>query len=526
MAFRAFIIIGVLFLIQSCAQVGELSGGMKDEIAPIPNQEKMNPANGSTNFLGSTITIPFLEFIKLNQPSETMIMVPPHAKPVAKLKGKVVTVSWPESLHENTTYSVYFNGTFKDITEGNDSLMQFVFSTGNFIDSLKYQVKVIDAFTNQPIGNCLVGLYEGKTDSVRPTYFVKTSTDGIAKLKNLKEGNYTVLAFVDQNKDMLLQADERLAFRKEVISVVPAMLDSNSMLNDTVPLRLYSPPLKPNLRSISFKAPSQFFVGSTYPIQFSELSVNEKLLDKNTVEFYAADSLSFIYNLGDSADVSFSTLSDVFIDTISLHLLKREKEGKLSFSHNLKDNLMLPKDTLMFSFSDMISSIDSAKFQLFNMEDTTIVPINQLVFSKNKVSVLFKKDKLKSLKLLVAPNSVKTISSIYKDSLIIPFELKSDRDFGTLKLDVSEYKEAIVVEVLFGGKVVRTLSLSDKKSILLDYLNPGDYTFRIINDANKNGKWDIGDRNRGTLPEFVYYFSEVTKVRANWDIDLKLTPKL
>jgi len=174
----------------------------------------------------------------------------------------------------------------------------------------------------------------------------------------------------------------------------------------------------------------------------------------------------------------------------------------------------------------MISSIDSAKFQLFNMEDTTIVPINQLVFSKNKVSVLFKKDKLKSLKLLVAPNSVKTISSIYKDSLIIPFELKSDRDFGTLKLDVSEYKEAIVVEVLFGGKVVRTLSLNDKKSILLNYLNPGDYTFRIINDENKNGEWDIGDRNRGTLPEMVYYFSEVTKVRANWDIDLKLTPKL
>ena len=145
--------------------------------------------------------------------------------------------------------------------------------------------------------------------------------------------------------------------------------------------------------------------------------------------------------------------------------------------------------------------------------------------SSHKVSVLFKKDKLKLLKLLVAPNSVKTTSSIYVDSLIIPFELKSDRDFGTLKLDVSEYKEAIVVEVLFGGKVVRSLSLSDKKSILLDYLNPGDYTFRIINDANKNGKWDIGDRNLGTLPEMVYYFSEVTKVRANWDIDLKLTPK-
>jgi hypothetical protein len=48
---------------------------------------------------------------------------------------------------------------------------------------------------------------------------------------------------------------------------------------------------------------------------------------------------------------------------------------------------------------------------------------------------------------------------------------------------------------------------------------------RVIIDANKNGKWDSGNYEKGILPENIYTFSEVTKVRANWEIDLKLTNK-
>jgi uncharacterized protein (DUF2141 family) len=526
MAFRTLIIVGILFLIQSCAQVGELSGGIKDEIAPIPNEAKMNPSNGSTNFRTSTITIPFLEFVKLNNPSETMVLIPPHAKPIAKVKGKVVTITWKDTLKINTTYSLYLNGTVQDITEGNDSLMQFVFSTGDFIDSFKYQVKVIDAFTNKPISNCLVGLYEGKTDSIRPTYFVKTSSDGSAILKNLKEGNYSVLAFMDTNKDLLLQADEKLAFKNDLISISPSLLDSNSMLLDTIPLRLYSPLPKPNLTSISYKAPSQFFIGSNQPIEKSELTINNELLNRNNAEFYSPDSLSFIYNLGDSSDLAFATLSDLFIDTISIHLLKIEKGKKLSYSNNLKENFLNPLDTLTFSFSDLIASVDTSKIRLINSEDSSVVAFNSISFSKNKLSILFKKDKLKSLKLAVPPNSIKTVSSVLNDSLILPFQLKTDRDFGSIKLDASDYIEAIVVEVIVVGKVIKSLPMIDKKTLLLDYLVPGEYTFRVISDVNKNGKWDVGDRASSIFPEIVYSFSEITKVRANWDVDLKLTPKL
>ena len=157
MAFRISIIF--LLLLTSCAQVTSLTGGERDRIAPQPIEKRMNPQNGATNFVGSTITIPFSEYVKLNNPIETIVMIPPNAKPKATLRKKTLTLTWEDTLQDNTTYSIYLNETVQDITESNDSLMVFVFSTGDFIDSLKYNVKIVDAFTNQPISSCFVGLY-------------------------------------------------------------------------------------------------------------------------------------------------------------------------------------------------------------------------------------------------------------------------------------------------------------------------------------------------------------------------------
>ena len=525
MAFRTLLVIGILFLIHSCAQVSSLTGGPKDTVAPKPNHDKMIPENGTTNFFGNEIKIPFNEFIKLEKPTETIIMVPPHAKPTAKIDRKTVYIHWTDTLKSNTTYSLYLNRTVKDITEGNDSLMQIVFSTGNYIDSLAYQVKVIDAFTNEPIKNCLVGLYEGKTDSIRPTYFVNTSELGIAKFNYLKEGNYTILAFQDKNKDMLLQADERMAFSPSKVELSAGKMDTNKVFADSIPLRLFSQKLKPRIRSFKYKAPGMYLVGATTSIKDAEFKVNNSLLTPKDFQLISDDSLSFFYSLGDSSTLEFIASSPTFIDTASLRLTKKEKEGKLTFVNNLIDNVLHPLDSLSFIFTDAITEINLANFHLINKLDSSTILINKVDFNKNKLTVLFDKKKIKSAELTILPFAIKTLNSTIKDSIKLKFDLKDDKDFGTVKLDASEYLDPIVVEVLSAGKVIRTLSLYETKNSLIEHLLPNDYTFRIIMDANKNGKWDSGDFEKGILPESIYTFSEITKVRANWEIDLKLTNK-
>lgn len=518
MAFRTLIVIGIFYLLHSCAQVSVLTGGEKDSTAPKPVNEKMQPLNGSTNYKGSEINIPFSEFIKLNKPAETMVMVPLHCTPVASVHKKNLHISWSETLQENTTYILYLNQTVQDFTEGNDSLMQIVFSTGNTIDSLVYEVKVIDAFTNEPIKNCLVALYEGEMDFVKPTYFVKTTITGEAKFNYLKQGKYSILAFEDLNKDLMLQQDERLAFKNDKI-----LLDSTII--DSIPLRLYKPKTKEKLNSITYKAPSSFYVGSTTPLKNAEFLVNNVKLEKANFEFITEDSLVFYHTVTDSLTIEFIVNSPTFVDTISKRLIQKDKEVKMNYTSNIIDKNLNPMDTLTLTFTDLITSVDTSFFHLINVEDTSNIAVQRILFERGDIKILFDRKKAKMVDLIILPNAVKTKTSIYTDTIKVAFQVKRNEDFGIIKLDVSDYHQAIIVEVLMNGKMVRSLPIQEPKVILLEQLLPNQYSFRVILDDNKNGRWDMGDRSAKTFPELIHTYYEGTKVRANWEVEVNLSKK-
>ena len=135
-----------------------------------------------------------------------ILLSPNNSKTKASSKGKTVTITFLDSLEENTTYQLQLNKTIKDITEGNDSLITYVFSTGQFLDSLNCKIQVIDAYSNKPVKNVNVGLFR-ENDSINPFYLRRTNTMGIANFNYLKKGEYYVKSWEeggsfssDQNK--------------------------------------------------------------------------------------------------------------------------------------------------------------------------------------------------------------------------------------------------------------------------------------------------------------------------------------
>ena len=73
-------------------------------------------------------------------------------KPVFKLKGKFLYIELKEELKPNTTYNLNFGNSIADITEGNlAGELQYVFSTGDFLDSLTWLGTVKNAFNNAHI---------------------------------------------------------------------------------------------------------------------------------------------------------------------------------------------------------------------------------------------------------------------------------------------------------------------------------------------------------------------------------------
>ena len=205
---RKYLVITLVgFILSSCAQVGVISGGEVDVSAPQPMVEKIFPKNETVHFNGNSVVIPFNEYFKLVNPLKNIQIIPPHASLTASVQRKTLQLKWKDTLEPNTTYAIYLNNAIKDLTEGNDTIIQYVFSTGAFLDSLSYSVGVVDAGTGEPINECIVGLYQPKTNKLMS---FTTPKNGMATFNYLRPGQYQVIAFVDDNGDLEAQPFEKI----------------------------------------------------------------------------------------------------------------------------------------------------------------------------------------------------------------------------------------------------------------------------------------------------------------------------
>jgi len=80
-----------------------------------------------------------------------------------------------------------------------------------------------------------------------------------------------------------------------------------------------------------------------------------------------------------------------------------------------------------------------------------------------------------------------------------------------------------VIHLLDQVKYLPTMSEADLKNSI-EIFSKLSLGYSLIQE-NKNEKWDTGDFLTEKYPEVLHTFSEVTKVRANWEIELKLSKK-
>jgi hypothetical protein len=514
MAFRKILILFIPLILFSCAQVGIISGGDKDSYAPKPIVDQTVPPNESTFFQGNSVEITFDEFIQLNNPSQTMVMVPNHAKLKASVHRKTLKVEWEEQLQENTTYVIYLNGTVKDVTENNDSLMYYAFTTGSAIDSLTYKVMVTDAWSNQLKGDVTIGLYQ-LTDSLKPYYFAKSNQFGVAHFTYLKPGEYKLKAFVDDNHDLELQASEAYAFRENLIHL-------DSSIEDTIPLRISVPKKKIEINTFKYVAPGSFIVGANYPLNDAEFILNDMKIDTNSIRFFSKDSLQLFTNVKELTETQLIVKTKNYSDTASLRLTEKEKTVSLQLSPTFKNKVLGPHESLSFTINDKINSIDTSKILLVNPSDSSMITYSSS-YSLNKLTLGIDRTKYKEIDLKLLKGAIQTAAQ-QSDSVNYRVQLKIDKDYGIIHVDATSFQDQIIVELLQNNALVNRVVLKEDKTHDFSFLMPGEYQFRVIEDLNQNGIWDPSDMYYNIQAEKVLWFSSPTKVRANWEIDVILSP--
>ncbi len=512
--FRSIIFLGLL--VSSCAQVGTISGGEKDNAAPQVIMHRVNPPNETVNFTSKQIEIPFDEFFKLDNPAENIRIVPPHAKIKAQMKKKTLVLSWEDTLQANTTYAIYLNNAVKDISEGNDTIIQYVFSTGETLDSLNYTVQVIDAWSNDPINKCVVGLYDTTTNAIKN--FAETGVNGQAKLNYIKKGSYQLVAFVDENKDLIVQPHERVGFKTN------GVVDIDSSVVDSIPLRLYTPLPKAKIRAAAFNHPGTLLIGATRPIENERVFINGELIPKAHYQRILRDSLQVFIPKPDSSFVELVLSSDFVNDTSKVRIRSAKTPSPISFSAKKTNNSFAPSDTISFVTNDFIQRIDTALIDVFNPKDSVSFHLYTCKTHLNELSVLFDKTDLSELTFTFNDSAI--ITSHGSNSLQkITIQLHESRKYGGLKMDLTYYTEPVLLQLYMNGKIVETLPVLEPSApFVISELEPGDYTFKVIRDANNNGQWDVGDFAERLQPERVDSYSTVSKLRANWDMEVTLIP--
>jgi len=190
-SFAAFLVAMAFY---SCANQVAPTGGPQDR--EPPKVLGSNPLNKSTNFKSDKVRILFDEYVNIENAQQQVVISPPMDPfPEFKIKGKELLITFKDTLRTNTTYTINISAAVKDITEANvlDDY-QYVFSTGEYLDSFSVSGKIVDAELATPAEGVLVLVYDLLEDSVvyneKPYYFGRTDKSGAFTIGNMKGGEY------------------------------------------------------------------------------------------------------------------------------------------------------------------------------------------------------------------------------------------------------------------------------------------------------------------------------------------------
>lgn len=428
-------------------------GGPRDSLPPVLLAS--DPVNRTLHFKGKVITLNFNEYVELKNLQENLIVSPtPIINPVINSKLRQVKITLRDTLQANTTYNIQLGNSIQDINEGNPYRdFNYVFSTGDYIDSMKFAGNVRLAETGKTDSTLIALLYNDLTDSAvykkKPKYISRLDSLGNFTFRNLAAGNYHVFAIKDQSGQRMYTDPTQLF----------AFSDSIVVINDSTKSR-------------------QLFA-------------------------YQQEQEPIKTESGGKTD----------------------KKTPLKFSTSMNGNVQDLLSGLTLNFNKRILNFDSTKIKLTdtlnNLQPFTIAFLDTLN-SKIKIQPVWKEDF--TYKLVVDSNFVRDTTGIaLSKNDTLTFKTKKETDYGSIKLNfknLDKYKHP-VLQFIVNNAVINSYPLTSS-TFQLKLIAPGEYTIRMLEDRNQNGKWDPGDYLKKKQPEIVRSIDKKVNIRANWDNETDL----
>ncbi len=520
-----FIMIMVLALAQ-CAKRGTPSGGEKDTTPP--KLLRAEPENMTINFKEKKIRLYFDEYIKLKDVQKQLIVSPPlKYNPLITPQGsasKFIEITLKDTLKENTTYTLNFGQSITDNNEGNpNSFLTYVFSTGNYIDSLSLSGVVQDAFKKKVDQFVSVMLYEldsTYTDSTiyrRPPNYITNTLDSATtfKLNYLKEGKYALFAVKDEGKNNLFdQKVDKIGFVTDTIALPTDSIYALTLFKEI-------PDYQAAVPSYAAKNKIIFgYQGEAKQIVIEPLTKLPDTIKTKILKETGKDTLNYWFTPFEIDSIVFQVTNEKWKakDTFTVKSRKLAADS-LVLTPNQNRNLAFG-EPFYIGANIPIVQIDSSKFALMNKDSIPVKFSSKLDSVQNRVTVDFALEPNERYSMDLLPGAISDFFGTENDTLAYTFSTNSYADYGNLGLNlVGNPTYPLIIQLTDeAGKTKREIYATEPRAFQFNHLKPSKYMIRIIYDSNNNGKWDTGSFLQKIRPEKVIYYPTVIEVRANWEL--------
>lgn len=454
------IIIPKILVLSSCANMIPPSGGPRDSLPPV--LRSVTPPDSSKHFTARTITFTFNEYVELQEAQKNVLVSPtPEVNPTVESRLRTVTVKWEDSLEANTTYSINFGNAIQDINERN-ALRNFtyIFTTGDYFDSLEFRGNVILAETGGVDSTLFVLLHRTGEDSAlvnkKPRYMARVNKQGEFRFHHIAPGTYYVYALKDDNgMGKYFSTEQLFAFADSPVVVA----------DSTNPVTLYAYAVKRPPEPPSFStAPSPGRPNEIPRIKFTTS------LSSGVQDLLVPFSLKFEVPLKEfnpalvkvSTDTSFTPATGY---TWELDSLRQKATLATTLREDTRYNVILEKEFGTDSLGHQLLKTDTLNFQTRRQSEY------------GSLRIRFKN----------------------ADSLQHP-----------------------VIIISQNGRYVSSVSVA-KGEYFTPLFLPGTYELALLYDKNNNGQWDPGEFfGKRLQPEIVRPLKNKLIVRPSWDNELDL----
>lgn len=451
--------------ISGCANIVPPTGGPRDTLPPVLLQAV--PEMHALHVNSNKIILTFDEYIDLKDISKNLIVSPiPKQMPTVYSHLKVITITVKDTLRPNTTYAFNFGRAVTDVNEGNVlKNFNYVFSTGNYIDSLRYSGRVIMANTGKPDSTLMVILHSHLDDSavsrVRPRYITRLDSAGNFTFNNIRPDIYALYALEDQS------GMHEYTSKSQIFAFADSPVN---LMVSTAPLLLYAYADTSNL-----KRPKK-------PV--APVSVKKEKEDK-------------------------------------------EKIKRLIITANIPNGLLDLLNQLELTFAVPIRDFDSTEVRLTNDSFQDFKQIHFEFDSTSKKLTIFHpwKEDTRYHLILQKDFADDTLGEKLLKIDTIRFKTKAESDYGNLRLrfknlDLNRHPVLLFIQ---GEKIFKSSPIGRSLRYNNKLFEPGDYELRILYDTNQNGVWDPGDFYQHRQPEIVVPIRKKLSVRANWDNEVDIS---